>query len=147
MMKKTKLNLIFAAFLALAALPSQANDTDHPAAACPSQDFSSYIQSFANNAAVQQAHTSTPLRMIALVDAEPEPRPETRWLGLDQIRFPLMPTIDEQKRMHLSLRINASSRHVRNVRLSGSDTGYLVKYRFEYRSNCWKLVSVDDQSL
>lgn len=133
--------------LALICMPLQANAFGRPAISCPSRDFSRFMELFASDVAVQQAHTEIPLRMTAMVDADPEPRSETRWLEMSEIHFPLMPGLADRSRQHLLLRIGKSRPYLRNVQISGVDTGYLVQYQFKYRSNCWKLISVEDQSL
>lgn len=132
---------------ALTAMPSQGHATDVWKASCPAQKFDKYIAAFADDVAVQRTFTKTPLKSIALVDAEPEPRAVTRWLGKSQIQFPLMPSLGEQREKQLQLWIGPPLPQLRNVELLGADTGYGVQYRFEYQSACWVLTSVTDQSL
>ncbi|MFY0581023.1 hypothetical protein ACN28S_48330 [Cystobacter fuscus] len=48
---------------------------------CPSQDFSEFIEAFAESTEIQRAFTSYPLEKQQLdLDAKPEPRPFTRSL-------------------------------------------------------------------
>lgn len=128
-------------------LPLQANPVAEPEISCPAVEFTRFVEFFADDVAVQRAHTKVPLQMTALVDADPEPRPETRWLALSQIQFPLMPGVAEQRQQQLLQHIDTRRRNMRSVQLSGADKGYLVKYQFEYRANCWMLIGVDDRSL
>ena len=132
---------------ALTAVPSPGRTTDARKASCPAQKFDQYIEAFADDVMVQRTYTKTPLKSTALVDAEPEPRAVTRWLGKSQIRFPLMPSLVEQHEKRLQLWIGPPLPQVRNVELLGADTGYAVQYRFEYQSACWILTSMTDQSL
>lgn len=132
---------------ALIGVPSQGSASGGRAISCPAQKFDRYIKVFADDVAVQRTHTRVPFKSTVLVDAEPEPRAITRWLGKEQIRFPLMPSSGEQHEKSLQLRVRAPSSQARSVELSGVDTGYLIQYRFEYQSGCWTLVSMADRSL
>ena len=115
--------------------------------ACPSRDFSEFIQAFSENKAMQVAFTQYPLLEQRLdIDAEPEPKPVVRKLRRDQVSFPVFPNEAERRKQSLVLRIDEKkSNHVK-LTLVKADTDYQVNYFFS-RDSCWRLKRIEDRSL
>lgn len=147
LISKYALPTFCALMLVVGSAPSHAEAVGEAHSICSLRDFDRYIDAFANDVSVQQAHTKVPLRSTILIDGDPEPQVQARWLSRSQIRFPLMPTLAQQRGLGLLRRTDSSASRVRSVLLVGTDTGYRIEYRFEYVSACWTLVGVNDQSL
>ena len=115
--------------------------------ACPSRDFSEFIQAFSENTAMQVAFTQYPLLEQRLdINAEPEPKLVVRKLRRDQVSFPVFPNEAERRKQSLVLRIDEKkSNHVK-LTLVKEDTDYQVNYFFS-RDSCWRLKRIEDRSL
>ena len=115
--------------------------------ACPSRDFSEFIQAFSENTEIQVAFTQYPLLEQRLdINAEPEPKPVVRKLRRDQVSFPVFPNEAERRKQSLVLRIDEKkSNHVK-LTLVKADTDYQVNYFFS-RDSCWRLKRIEDRSL
>ncbi|KAA0121616.1 hypothetical protein CIW48_22735 [Methylobacterium sp. P1-11] len=115
--------------------------------ACPSRDFPAFLAAFVNDVAVQKAFVAVPLRSDTVdADAEPEPKPVSRMLTVDQMRFPLMPSTRDQAKYRLKQEVMAVTRDDMRVRLYTPDTGNQVIYAFR-RGTCWTLYQIKDDSL
>ena len=115
--------------------------------ACPSQEFSRFAEAFSESQEIQMAFTEYPLEMQQLdTQAMPEPKPFTSRLQRHQIEFPIIP--NKAKRMAKALRLRVEQLEPGRAKLTlmQDDSDYLVEYFFR-RDACWKLVSVDNQSL
>jgi len=122
---------------------------DHSSAVtCPSQDFNTFLQAFANDVRLQKAFVADPLQSDFVdAKAEPEPRPVTRMLTASQLRFPLMP--DAKQQMHHGLKAQQIVQNTSqaSVKLAKEDTDYQMTFFFKRTSNCWQLYRVQDDSL
>lgn len=126
-----------------------AHDTQKkkPEIKCPSTDFSVFLKAFADAEHVQRAFTADPLRKQQLdPDAEPEPKPGTRWLKRQEVSFPVIPPSLERARDSLELRVVEVSGDKAKVMLEKPNTDYQVSYFFD-RKDCWRLVGIEDWSL
>lgn len=118
-----------------------------PSIQCPSTDFLIFLNAFADGEKVQRAFTAYPLRKQQLdPDAEPEPRPVTRWLKRQEVGFPVIPPSVERAKDSLELRVVEVSGDKAKVTLEKPDTDYQVSYFFD-RKDCWRLVGIEDWSL
>ncbi|NMO15242.1 hypothetical protein HPC49_01800 [Pyxidicoccus fallax] len=114
---------------------------------CPSQDFSEFIEAFAESTEIQRAFTSYPLEIQQLdLKAEPEPRPFTRSLERHQVEFPVLPGQSERKAKSLELRVNPLASGHAELVLWKRDTDYQVSYFFR-KNACWELERIEDGAL
>jgi len=115
--------------------------------ACPSRDFSEFIEAFSESNEMQMTFTRYPLQQLRLdLSAKPEPKPVVRELRRDQVSFPVIPNKAERKKKSLVLRIDENkSTHVK-LTLVKPDTDYQVEYFFGLNS-CWRLERIEDWSL
>lgn len=141
--RTTRISILCASLLA----PFQIVGAEPQLVSCPSQRFEPYLEAFTNSLSVQHAYTKVPLKASALVDAEPEPRPQLQLLDRAHIKFPVIPSLEQQQKLHLIKRIDNPLPNQRRVTLAGSDTDFLVTYQFVRYADCWWLVRMDDQSL
>lgn len=117
------------------------------AAACPSQDFPTFLTSFANDTGVQEAFTRRPLQMDSIdVAADPEPRRITRMLEGADLRFPLMPGLQRQAQQGVKMRWTPIGNDRVEVLLTQDDTDYKTTFFF-IRNDCWMLYWIKDDSL
>jgi len=154
--KMLRIFLVLALCLALAACDNSAPglQTAEPAAAhssvaaCPSQDFNTFLHAFANDVRLQKVFVADPLQSDSVdATAEPEPRPVTKMLTASQLRFPLMP--DAQQQMHDSLEtrqivLNTTQA---SVKLVSEGTDYQITFFFKRTSDCWQLYRIKNDSL
>lgn len=114
---------------------------------CPSQDFELFLKSFIDSVEVQKSFTATPLESVTIdALAEPEPVEVKKMLGASELRFPLIPSPDQQANEGLISRISNSDKKKVEVILHKPDTDYQVSFFFRQES-CWKLYRVKDYSL
>lgn len=115
--------------------------------ACPSQDFDQFLQAFAANVDVQRAHTANSLLSESLdVTAEPEPRLVSRQLDRVDLRFPLMPSSQQQLDDGLKVSLTKLGGQVVEVTLRKPDTDYQVSFFFR-KGDCWELYRKRDDSM
>ena len=116
-------------------------------AACPAEDFDSFLHHFANEIAVQKAFVSVPLQSDSIdPEAEPEPAPVSRMLDKSELQFPLMPSEQQQLKQGLSLSKTVIDPQQVKVKLTKADTDYQVSFFFR-RQGCWTLYRMQDDSL
>lgn len=118
--------------------------------ACPTQNFSDFLDIFSESEEVQKAFTQYPLTKQQInFDAKPYPKLYTKNLGYQQISFPLVP--DEATREAKSLSFIIDQDSIGAVRKGKafltSYTGMYITYSFEKKKGCWRLTSMNDQSL
>ncbi|WP_201002246.1 hypothetical protein [Pseudomonas cichorii] len=130
---------------------SLAANTQLPApenvAACPAQDFDSFLKRFANDIEVQKTFVSTPLQSEYIdPEAQPEPRPVSELLDKSQLKFPLMPSDQQQHDQGLTLAQQPNGPDQAVIKLTKADTGYQLSLFFK-REACWMLYRIKDESL
>lgn len=135
---------------ATAATPAKPSTTHAPIAAtpaCPSQDFDQFLTAFASDVEVQKAHVAIPLESETVdANAEPEPRPVVKRLALADLKFPLLPSPQQQARERLELaKTITDAKHI-EIKLAKPDTDYQMVYLFQ-NDGCWKLSRMRDDSL
>jgi hypothetical protein len=154
-MLKDFLRLLFIPLALMFALNSQAWASgeraalpikdEKPSEACPSQDFHKFLEAFSKSEAIQRAFTKTPLIVRYLENrSEPDMIHVLLIQNYDQIKFPVFFTPFQQKTGYPITILGVSDRHA-EVKISGTDSGYLVYYSFS-RDTCWRLVYVEDTS-
>ncbi len=105
------------------------------------------MTAFANDVDVQKRSVTQPLQSEAVdAMAEPEPKPVTTMLGLAQLKFPLMPTMQDQARDGLQISKTPSGDSEMEVKLLKPDTDYQLLFFF-HKDTCWKLYRMRDDSL
>ncbi|WP_375768699.1 hypothetical protein NR798_44650 [Archangium gephyra] len=130
-----------------AATGSHVPEPAPPQAACPSQDFGTFLTAFANDASVQEAFTVRPLRIDSIdAAAEPEPKRVTRRVDGAELRFPLLPSLQRQQQDGLTMRWAPDGDDKAEVFLSKPDTDYQTSFFF-IRKGCWLLEWIQDDSL
>ncbi len=117
-----------------------------PAPACFSGEFAPFLVAYANDIAVQRAHTLVPLKSKYLVDGDPDPKAVVKMLAKNQIVFPVMPLKAERVRTPLQMEVKALSATSAKVTLEKPDTDYVLSYHFR-KNPCWQLVLMDNASL
>lgn len=131
--------------------PSFAANTQPPAqasaAACPAQDFDGFLKRFANDIEIQKAFVSTPLQSEYIdPEAQPEPSPVSELLDKSQLKFPLMPSDQQQHDQGLTLAKRLKGPDQAVIKLTKADTGYQLSLFFK-REVCWMLYRIQDESL
>lgn len=113
---------------------------------CPSRDFPVFLAAFADDVALQKAFVAVPLRSDSVdADATPEPKPVSRLLTMNQMRFPLMPSKHDQAGYRLKQDVTVVSRDEMRVRLYTPDTDNQVTYAFR-RETCWMLYHIKEDT-
>jgi hypothetical protein len=127
--------------------PSVKQASSSEATACPSQEFTEFLEAFSESKEVQKAFIRYPL-VQQQVDAaaDPEPKPFVRSLERHQVTFPVLPNKAERKAQSLVLRVDQLASREAKLTLFKSDTDYQVSYFFR-RGACWELERIDDASL
>ena len=141
--------LLFLVSWLAACKPSTSAEAPEPAspAACPSQDFRTFLTAFANDPSVQEAFTRRPLQSDYMdAAAEPEPKRITRTLDGADLRFPLMPSLQRQEQKGLELRLTSTGEDKAEVVLVKPDTDEQTVFFF-IRNDCWRLDRIRDDSL
>jgi hypothetical protein len=116
--------------------------------ACPSQDFSIFIQKFADDETVQRVFTRIPLiSFYSDVTNEPDDKPTTKTLGKEQIKFPVLPLAQERKTRSLIITVTEITPTSATVSVTQYDRGFLDIYLFGINENkCWILYRIEDWS-
>lgn len=129
------------------ALERSSSDAEQQQLACPSQDFSAFLNAFAERVEVQRAFTTYPLQKQHLESgADPEPKPVVRNLSRSQVSFPVIPAASERKLKQLTLRAEPVGDSAVKLFLVKADTDYQVVYFFN-KDACWRLDRIEDGSL
>ncbi|WP_407315367.1 hypothetical protein [Pseudomonas sp. nanlin1] len=116
-------------------------------AACPAQDFDGFLKRFANDIELQKAFVSSPLQSEYIdPEAQPEPRPVSELLEKSQLKFPLMPSDQQQRDQGLTLAKRLKGPDQAVIKLTKADTGYQLSLFFK-REACWMLYRIQDDSL
>ena len=114
---------------------------------CPAQDFDGFLKRFANDIEVQKTFVSTPLQSEFIdPEAQPEPRPVSELLDKSHLRFPLMPSDQQQRDQGLTLAKQLKGPDQAMIKLTKADTGYQLSLYFK-REACWVLYRIQDESL
>ena len=113
---------------------------------CIGSNFSEFFEVFSEDVAVQKRFTKFPLRKMMLVDAEPEPKQQIRYISSDKISYPIIPPSEKRKKEGLTFKTENGDKRNKKVVLFKEDTGYQVVYFFK-KSDCWNLVKIEDWSL
>jgi hypothetical protein len=117
------------------------------APACPAVTFTGFLEVFLSSPEMQKRFTADPL-VTSYIKVQDVPDPETmvqRERGA-QLKFPLAPSRGRQRAegLEIDVRGAASARPV--VVIAKPDTDYVLRFTFE-RTNCWRLIRYDDESL
>lgn len=83
---------------------------------------------------------------MRIVDAEPEPKPQTQLFESKEIEFPVIPDKRRREAEGLLLDLNEVEQNHAKAELHKPDTDYQVTYLFE-KEGCWKLHEIQDWSL
>lgn len=96
---------------------------------------------------VQKAQVSLPLQRESVdPNAEPEPRPISKMLTQAELKFPLMPSPQQQAKDGLQLSKIATDPTHMEVKLVKPDTDYQLTFFFQ-NDGCWKLYRIRNDSL
>lgn len=106
---------------------------------CPSDSFQSFLDIFAESEEIQKSFTRFPIRMLTVVDADPEPKPVVKSLRASQVTYPLIPSAKERKIKKLVLHVERQGARQFKVNISKDNTGYLVSYYFIANKSCWPI--------
>ncbi len=114
-----------------------------PAAAkarCPA-NFKSFWADFVRNVGNQRNQTANPVIIVNVIDAQPDPKTVSKRVSPDALPLPIasIPIGHE-----VSFKAVSAARAT--VMVSKPDTDWVIFYTFE-KSNCWRLVERNDQSL
>jgi len=93
--------------------------------------------------ATQHAFVRTPLTQIH-VDTSGEPKTVTASTPAESLSFPLMPTRAAVAASERTVEVEQMPAGPR-VKIGKPDTDWLAYYQFE-RTDCWRLIAVDDRS-
>jgi hypothetical protein len=129
---------------------------------CPAQNFSSFVDAFAESAAIQRRYTRIPLEYGHLNTDLIGTLKEDKAFSTRTINsFEAVPSFDrkdggrifrsKKKRLErgLEIRIGPSDERETNSTIATiflPDSGFHVEYRFVKTTNCWILVGIDDRS-
>lgn len=127
-------------------MPAQATSPE-PEPVCPSQDFTRFVQRFADDIDVQKSFVSTPLQNTFIdPEAQPEPRQVSQLLDKARLDFPLIPDDQQQRAQNLTLTQQLTGTDRAMIKLTKADTGYQRSLFFK-REACWLLYRIQDDSL
>lgn len=152
---RKNLFILFIALIATACDAAPTSPTSRIAAraaqraspSCPAEDFERFLTSFANHVEVQKVFVAQPLQIESVdASAEPEPKPVIKVLGLSELHFPLMPSLQQQAKDGLTLSQTSSSPTNVTVKLVKQDTDEQMLFFFR-KEGCWKLYRMRDDSL
>jgi hypothetical protein len=125
----------------------QAAQTLGAAPGCPSPTFEGFFAAFADDTELQKEFVRLPLRSDSIdAGAEPEPKPVTKMLTLQELEFPLVPSKEQVADEGLKTSFSTSGTEM-DVELIKPDTDYMVTYYFQRAGDCWRLYRKDDASL
>ena len=151
--------LVVAALLGACKATPQQNSVDAPsgvptpvapisvALACPSPNFDGFLKAFMENVEVQKAFSTEPLESQTVdATAEPEPALVTKTLAAAELKFPLIPSEQQQAKEGLTLRQSVLENGDIKVTLAKEDTDYQVSFYFK-KEVCWELIRIRNDSL
>ena len=144
---RSKNVLFFLVCVVLTSCGIQIQSKDNSAiSACSLENFSLFIDGFSISKSKQIKYTNIPLQKLYIdLRTDPEPSAVEIKLESNQIVFPVFPDKKNIKKRKLSMNISTSGDKA-EVRVSKSDTDYLVTYFFKHKS-CWHLFRIEDWSL
>lgn len=117
------------------------------ALACPSPSFDGFLKAFIGSVEVQKAFSGEPLEsQIVDAAAEPEPALVTKMLTVTELKFPLIPSEQQQASEGLKMRQSALENGDIKVTLAKEDTDYQMSFYFK-KEACWKLIRIRNDSL
>ena len=115
--------------------------------ACPSSNFDSFLKAFISDVEVQKAFSAKPLESQTVdATAEPEPALITKMLTETELKFPLIPSEQQQANEGLKMRQSALENGDIKVTLAKEDTDYQMSFYFK-KEACWKLIRIRNDSL
>ncbi|HWN50344.1 MAG TPA: hypothetical protein VNO18_11055 [Xanthobacteraceae bacterium] len=131
-------------------------------ATCPGQNFSAFIDAFAESAALQRRYTRMPLKYGHL-DAQliGTPKEDKAFSTRTINSFETIPLFDPKdggrifssktKRLKqgFEIKIDSNDESTTNrtvVTIFLPDTGFHLQYQFVKTNNCWTLIRIDDRS-
>ncbi len=99
------------------------------------------------SAEVQKAFSTEPLESQTVdAAAEPEPALVTKTLTAAELKFPLIPSEQQQAKEGLTLRQSVLENGDIKVTLAKEDTDYQMSFYFK-KEACWKLIRIRNDSL
>jgi hypothetical protein len=114
--------------------------------ACPSQNFNTFLTAFQNTLTVQEQFSSNPLTWSAFADSYESPTVSS--IEHAALKWPIMPSKEQQLSQKLTQKISKRSNTVREVLIALPDSdAFIFKYSFHKANGCWQLKRVDDLSL
>jgi hypothetical protein len=115
--------------------------------ACPSPSFDGFLKAFMGSVEIQKAFLAEPLESQTVdATAEPEPALVTKMLTVEELRFPLIPSKQEQEKEGLTMRQTVLENGDTKVTLVKEDTDYQMSFYFR-RNQCWQLFRIRNESL
>jgi hypothetical protein len=130
--------------------PAVATSTTAPASAmsaCPSPNFDSFLKAFMGDVEIQKKFSAEPLESQAVdATAEPEPALVTKMLTATELKFPLIPSEQQQANEGLKMRQSTLENGDTKVTLAKEDTDYQMSFYFK-NDGCWKLIRIRNDSL
>jgi len=129
--------------------------------ACPARDFHSFVEAFAESAAVQRQYTRLPfvyghldVDLIGTDDDKAFSRKLIRSFDAIQYRDPeddnrIFPSNTKRKKKGFRIQIGRLAEYPGNktiVLLFLPDTGFGLYFRFVRAEGCWSLIGIDDRS-
>lgn len=119
-----------------------------PAAlACPSPSFDGFLKDFIESVEVQKAFSAEPLESQTVdAAAEPEPALVTKMLTATELKFPLIPSEQQQSKEGLTMRQSVLESGDTKVTLAKEDTDHQMSFYFR-KNQCWQLYRIRNESL
>ncbi|MBF0183461.1 MAG: hypothetical protein HQM06_03600 [Magnetococcales bacterium] len=111
--------------------------------ACPSTDFTKFIQIFIHDITIQKKFTKFPLKKL-IFDHNEWPESKEVIISSDQINLFAQLREDNEKNK-LFIRLDKVTYNTAEITLTDGDSGYLVYYFFE-KDDCWYLIGIEDWS-
>lgn len=110
--------------------------------------FEDFSEAFAGSSEIQRAFTAQDVDVTEIdSNAQPEPRETTVNRAHADLRFPIIPTLAEQRQAGLETLVSQMENGDVRARLHKPDTGYQIAYVFRSRGACWELHAMADTSL
>lgn len=115
--------------------------------ACPSSNFDGFLKVFISDLEAQKEFSANPLENQTVdATAEPEPALVTKMLTATELKFPLIPSEQQQANQGLKMRQSALENGDIKVTLAKEDTDYQMSFYFK-KEVCWKLIRIRNDSL
>ena len=130
--------------------------------ACPGENFSAFIEAFAESAAIQRRYTHVPLEYgyldARLIGTTKEDKAFSRRTINSFEAIPsfdrkdggrIFPSKKQRTEEGLEVRVGAGSERSGSgvvATIGLPDAGLSVQYRFVRSGNCWNLIGIDDRS-